>query len=99
MATMAEQLTAASDEATELNEEANDNIAENQAQHEMYLATYEALIKKLESGQSLTPEEQKMLENLVALMEELGLDITQLQEDTDEENPGRSIRISPGAQP
>lgn len=79
-----EEVTALSDEAQCYNEDANETIEENKSEYDMYKASYEALMEKINSGEQLTDSEKELLKELVPLMQELGIGIQDTQEETTE---------------
>lgn len=75
METYASEVEELSDEAAAQNEDANDSIEEDKTEFDMYKASYEALIKKMQSGEALTEEEKNLLNELIPLLQELGVNI------------------------
>ena len=71
-----------SDEAAAQNEDANDSIEEDKTEFDMYKASYDALMEKVNSGEPLSEDEKNLLNELVPLMQELGVNINETQEDT-----------------
>ena len=67
-----EELT---DEATAQNEDANASIEDDKTEFDMYKASYDALMEKVNSGETLTEDEQNLLKELVPLMQKLGVSI------------------------
>lgn len=85
MAVMSEEIIALADEAEMMNEEANDEIEEQKTEYDMYLATYEQLKEKAESGQPLTETEKALYEEVVGLLGETGSRVAETQDETGEE--------------
>ncbi len=75
METYASEVEELSDEAAAQNEDANDSIEEDKTEFDMYKASYEALIEKMQSGEALTEEEKNLLNELIPLLQELGVNI------------------------
>lgn len=84
MSTMGDELTELSDEAQMANEDANDEIEEQKSEFDTYKATYDALMEKVEAGETLTDDEKELLQELVPIMQELGVGISETQEETTE---------------
>ena len=82
MSTMSDEIVELTDEANSYNEDTNETIAENKAEYDTYQASYEALMEKVRSGQTLTEDEKSLLKELVPIMQELGVTITETSEDT-----------------
>ncbi len=82
METADSELIDLTDEADMVNSDANDEIEENKSEFDLYKESFDALIKKVESGETLTEEEKELLKELVPLMQQLGEDISQLNDDT-----------------
>ena len=70
-----------SDEAREINEDSQEEIDEMKAEFDMYQKTYNELISKLQSGEPLNEDEKSLMSDIVALLEELGLNIQEVQEE------------------
>ena len=85
MAVMSEEIIALADEAEMMNEEANEQIEEQKTEYDMYLATYEQLKEKAESGQPLTETEKALYEEVVGLLGETGSRVAETQDETGEE--------------
>lgn len=81
---MGDELTELSDEAQMANEDANDEIEEQKSEFDTYKATYDALMEKVEAGETLTDDEKELLQELVPIMQELGVGISETQEETTE---------------
>lgn len=81
MAAMGEELMSLSDEAAEYNEEANDQIEEQKTEYDLYMASFNALKEKAESGEALTEDEKALYKELGGLLTEKGENITVIQED------------------
>lgn len=75
METYASEVEELSDEAATQNEDANDSIEEDKTEFDMYKASYDALMEKVNSGETLTEDEQNLLKELVPLMQKLGVSI------------------------
>lgn len=82
MSDMGDEIVALSDEAQMANEEANDGIEDKKTEFDMYKASYDALKAKLESGEPLSEDEKNLMKELVTLMQQLGVNITNIQDDT-----------------
>lgn len=82
METYASEVEELSDEAAAQNEDANDSIEEDKTEFDMYKASYEALIEKMQSGEALTEEEKNLLNELIPLMQELGINIEETSNET-----------------
>ncbi len=82
METYASEVEELSDEATAQNEDANDSIEEDKTEFDMYKASYDALIEKMQSGEPLTEEEKNLLNELIPLMQELGVNIEETSNET-----------------
>lgn len=77
-----DELVALSEEAELYNEEANEGIEENKSELDMYKATYDALMAKVNSGEKLTQDEQDLLKSITSLMQGLGVNIEETSEET-----------------
>ena len=84
MTDMGDELTELSDEAQVYNEEANEDIEDKKSEYDIYKASYDALIEKVQNGEALTEEEKALLQELIPLMQELGIGIQTTQEETTE---------------
>ena len=84
MSVAGEEIIALSDEVQTYNEDGNETIKENKAEYDMYKASYDALMQKVESGATLTDSEKALLKELVPLMQELGVGIQTAQEEVTE---------------
>lgn len=82
MESYASEIEDLSDEAHAQNEDANDSIEEDKTEFDMYKASYDALIEKVKSGEPLNEDEQSLLNELIPLMQELGININETQEET-----------------
>ena len=80
-----ECVTELSEEAEGLNEEAGEDIEENKALFDFYRDQFTAIIEKVNSGEPLTPDEKALMEELMPLLEELGITIEEVQEETTDE--------------
>lgn len=87
---MAQNLIQLSDEAADENEDANNEIEEKKTEYDMYLASVKALEAKANSGQAdsngqtLTEDEKALYKELVAILGEMGVEITERQESATE---------------
>ena len=82
MSTARDEVTALSDEANGYTEDANEQNEEDKALFDLYKASYDALIAKVEAGETLTEEEKSLLNKWVPLMQELGVNIEETTDDT-----------------
>ena len=76
------ELIELSEEAETVNEDANEDIEENKSEFDLYKASYDALIEKVQSGEPLTDEEKELLKQLVPIMQQIGEDLTSLGDET-----------------
>ncbi|MBE7711046.1 MAG: hypothetical protein E7Z92_02780 [Cyanobacteria bacterium SIG31] len=81
---MASELLSLSDEASQYNEDANEDIEEKKSEYDMYMATYMVLQEKIDSGEGLTKDEQDLYKAVVGYINETGIEIQETQEDTTE---------------
>lgn len=77
-----EEVIELSDEAQITNEDANATIEDKKSEYDAYKASYDALMEKVKAGEPLTEDEKALLKELIPLMQELGIDIGEIQEDT-----------------
>lgn len=84
MSSAGDEIVDLSDEAQAYNEDANDEIEDKKTEYDMNRATYDALMEKVKSGESLTEDEKALLKELVPLMQQLGIDIGDLSDETTE---------------
>lgn len=84
MDTYRDEVEEMSDEAQAYNEDANGEIEDKKTEFDMYKTSYEALIAKLNSGEKLNEDEKSLLKELVPILQELGVGITTLADDTSE---------------
>lgn len=84
MTDMGDELIDLSDKAQVYNEEANEDIEDKKSEYDIYKASYDALIEKVQNGETLTEEEKALLQELIPLMQELGIGIQTTQEETTE---------------
>ena len=84
MSTAGDEITALSDEAQTYNEDANETIEENKTEYDSYKASYDAIKAKIDAGETLTDSEKELFQELVPIMQELGLNIQTTQEETTE---------------
>lgn len=82
MSSAGDEIVDLSDEAQAYNEDANDEIEDKKTEYDMYKASYDALMEKVKSGESLTEDEKALLKELVPLMQQLGIDIGDLSDET-----------------
>lgn len=82
MESYASEIEDLSDEAHAQNEDANDSIEEDKTEFDMYKASYDALIEKVKSGEPLNEDEQSLLNELIPLMQELGVNIQETSDET-----------------
>ncbi len=82
MAAAGEEVAALSDEAAVYNEDANEVVEETQGEYEFYKRTYDTLMAKVEAGEPLTEEEKTLLQEILPVMQELGIVIEETSEDT-----------------
>ena len=85
MAYMSGEIVTLADEAQFMYEDANDEIEEEKTEYDMYLATYEQLKEKAESGQPLTETEKALYEEVVGLLGETGSVIQGIEDDAKKE--------------
>ena len=84
MSAASDEVTALSDEVQTYNDEGNEAIEEKKSEYDTYKASYDALMEKIKAGETLTDSEKELLEELIPLMQELGLGIQDTQEETTE---------------
>ena len=82
MTTAGDEIVDLSDEAQAYNEDANDEIEDKKTEYDMYKASYDALMDKVNSGESLTEDEKALMKELVPMMQQLGVDIGDLSDET-----------------
>ena len=82
MTTAGDEIVDLSDEAQAYNEDANDEIEDKKTEYDMYKASYDALMEKVNSGESLTEDEKALMKELVPIMQQLGVDIGDLSDET-----------------
>lgn len=82
MQDMRSEIENLSDEAQVANEDANGEIEDKKSEFDTYKASYDALIEKMQSGEPLTDDEKELLQELVPIMQQLGLDISDIQGET-----------------
>lgn len=82
MATAGDEIVDLSDEAQAYNEDANSDIEDKKTEYDMYKASYDALMEKAKSGEPLSEDEKALLKELVPLMQQLGIDIGDLSDET-----------------
>ena len=72
METYAAEVEEKSNEAEEYNNERNDEIEKQKTEFDMYRRSYDALMEKVNNGETLTDSEKELLKQLVPVMQELG---------------------------
>ncbi len=82
METAGNEIVDLSDEAQTYNEDANSDIEDKKTEYDMYKASYDALMEKAKSGEPLSEDEKALLKELVPLMQQLGIDIGDLSDET-----------------
>lgn len=82
MSSAGDEIVSLSDEAQAYNEDANDEIEDKKTEYDMYKASYDALMEKANSGESLTEDEKALMKELVPMMQQLGVDIGDLSDET-----------------
>lgn len=82
MTTAGDEIVDLSDEAQAYNEDANDEIEDKKTEYDMYKASYDASMEKVNSGESLTEDEKALMKELVPIMQQLGVDIGDLSDET-----------------
>lgn len=82
MSEMRDEIETLSDDAQMANEDANGEIEDKKSEYDFYKASYDALMEKVNSGEQLTEDEKELLKELVPIMQQLGVDITDTQEET-----------------
>lgn len=83
-----EETTSKADELAEegstLQEEANENIEKEKTDYDFYKNTYITLKEKIDGGERLTEDEQKMYEECIKYMTETGQNIEDIQNESSE---------------
>ena len=82
MTSAGDEIVDLSDQAIAYNEDANDDIEDKKTEYDMYKASYDALMEKAKSGETLSEDEKALLQELVPIMQQLGLDIQGISDDT-----------------
>ena len=82
MSEMRDEIETLSDDAQMANEDANGEIEDKKSEYDFYKASYDALMEKVNNGKQLTDDEKELLKELVPIMQQLGVDITDTQEET-----------------
>lgn len=82
MSDMRDEIETLSDDAQMANEDANGEIEDKKSEYDFYKASYDALMEKVNSGEQLTDDEKELLKELVPIMQQLGVDIADTQEET-----------------
>lgn len=82
MTTAGDEIVDLSDQAQVYNEDANGEIEDKKTEYDMYKASYDALMEKVKSGESLTEDEKALMKELVPMMQQLGVDIGDLSDET-----------------
>ena len=83
-----EEATSKADELAEegstLQEEANENIEKEKTDYDFYTNSYITLKEKIDGGEKLTEDEQKMYEECIKYMTETGQNIVDIQNESSE---------------
>ena len=83
-----EEATSKADELAEegsaLQEEANENIEKEKTDYDFYTNSYITLKEKIDGGEKLTEDEQKMYEECIKYMTETGQNIADIQNESSE---------------
>ena len=82
MSDMRDEIETLSDDAQMANEDANGEVEDKKSEYDFYKASYDALMEKVNSGEQLTDDEKELLKELVPIMQQLGVDIADTQEET-----------------
>ena len=82
MSSAGDEIVDLSDEAQAYNEDANDEIEDKKTEYDMYKASYDALMEKVNNGEALTEDEKALMKELVPMMQQLGVDIGDLSDET-----------------
>ena len=82
MTTAGDEIIDLSDQAIAYNEDANDDIEDKKTEYDMYKASYDALMEKVKSGETLSEDEKALLQELVPIMQQLGLGISETSQET-----------------
>lgn len=85
MEMMGEEIIALSDEATYLNEDANEEIEEQKSEYDMYYETLMAIQEKIDAGEPLTDSEKELYKEVVGYLTEIGVLIEEESSDTTDE--------------
>lgn len=72
------------EEGSALQEEANENIEKEKTDYDFYKNTYITLKEKIDGGEKLTEDEQKMYEECIKYMTETGQNIEDIQNESSE---------------
>lgn len=82
MSTAGDEIVDLSDQAQVYNEDANDEIEDKKTEYDMYKASYDALVYEVKPGESLTEDKKALKKELVSMMQQLGVDIGNLSDET-----------------
>ena len=82
MTSAGDEIVDLSDQAIAYNEDANDDIEDKKTEYDMYKASYDALMEKVKSGETLSEDEKALLQELVPIMQQLGLGISETSQET-----------------
>ena len=84
MSEYGDEIVDLSDQAQAYNEDANSDIEDKKTEFDMYKESYDALMEKAKSGEPLSEDEKALLKELVPLMQELGIGISETSDETTE---------------
>lgn len=84
MQVMGEDLVELSDEAQLTNEETNETLEEQKTEFDMYRASYDALMAKVNAGEKLSEDEKALLKELTPIMQEIGVEMEDTTTETTE---------------
>ena len=82
MTSAGDEIVDLSDQAIAYNEDANSNIEDKKTEYDMYKTSYDALMNKAKANETLSEDEKLLLKELVPVMQQLGLDIEDISNDT-----------------
>ena len=85
MQTYGEEVVELSDEATTLNEDTNEQLEEQKTEYDMYYETLMNIQAKIDAGEELTESEKELYKSVVGYLQEIGINIEELTEDTTDE--------------
>ena len=80
-----EEVVELSDEATTLNEDTNEQLEEQKTEYDMYYETLMNIQAKIDAGEELTESEKELYKSVVGYLQEIGINIEELTEDTTDE--------------